>query len=203
MKILAVGRNYAAHAQELANAVPDQPVIFMKPETALVENGKPFNYPAFSREVHYEGELVLRIGQEGKNIPEDEAHRYYDAVTVGVDFTARDLQQELKNRQVSWELAKAFDNSAAVGAFQPLDQRNADQPIRFSLFKNGQCVQNGNTKWLLFPFPYIISFLSRYFTLQTGDLIFTGTPAGVGPVQAGDQLNGYLEDKPVLTCPIC
>jgi acylpyruvate hydrolase len=202
MKILAVGRNYAAHAAELENDVPDRPVIFMKPETALLKNGEPFYYPDFSQEIQYEGELVLRISKQGKAIEERFAHHYYDAITVGIDFTARDVQRELKERQVSWELAKAFDGSAAIGAFQSVSDYEDLRDLRFHLNRNEGLIQEGYTKWMLFHFDYLVSFVSQYFTLKAGDLIYTGTPAGVGPVSIGDHLSGYLADKHVLTCPI-
>lgn len=202
MKIIAVGRNYAAHAAELDNEIPDSPVIFMKPETALLKHEQPFYYPDFTSEVHYEGELVLRVSQQGKAIEKRFANRYYDALTVGIDFTARDLQRQLKERQLSWELAKAFDNSAAVGSFLPVSDFADLKQVYFTLCKNQQSVQEGDTRWLLFHFDYLVSFISQYFTLKAGDLIFTGTPAGVGPVQIGDKFTGYLEDKHVLTCSI-
>ncbi len=202
MKILAVGRNYAAHAAELENAVPDSPVIFMKPETALLKNGEPFYYPDFSQEIQYEGELVLRISKKGKAIEEDFAYSYYDAITVGIDFTARDVQRELKQRQVSWEIAKAFDGSAAIGDFQPVSEYKNLRRLEFHLSKNQICVQEGHTAWMLFNFDYLVSFVSQYFTLKAGDLIYTGTPAGVGPVSMGDHLMGYLANKHVLTCQI-
>ena len=202
MKILAVGRNYAAHAAELQNAVPDSPVIFMKPETALLQHGGPFAYPSFSQNVQHEAELVLHISQSGKAIEQATAHEHYDQLTLGIDFTARDVQQELKQRQVSWELAKGFDGSAPVGTFQPVSAYQDLQALTFSLYKNEELVQQGNTQLMLFSFDYLVHYVSQYFTLNPGDLIFTGTPAGVGPVSPGDRLTGYLAGKAVLTCHV-
>ena len=201
MKILCIGRNYAEHAKELNNAVPDSPVVFSKPQTALITNGKPFFLPDFSSDMHYEGELVLRICRNGKHIQEAFAHRYYDEIGFGIDFTARDLQAKLKAKGLPWELAKAFDGSAILGDFVPkssLDMTN----INFQTHKNNVLVQDGHTRDLVFSFDFLISFLSGYFTLQQGDLIYTGTPAGVGPVQRGDLLEGSIAGKQLLRCEI-
>lgn len=201
MKILCIGRNYAEHAKELNNAVPDSPVVFSKPQTALITNGKPFFLPDFSSDMHYEGELVLRICRNGKHIQEAFAHRYYDEIGFGIDFTARDLQAKLKAKGLPWELAKAFDGSAILGDFVPkssLDMTN----INFQTHKNNELVQDGHTRDLIFSFDFLISFLSGYFTLQQGDLIYTGTPAGVGPVQRGDLLEGSIAGKQLLRCEI-
>lgn len=195
MKIICVGRNYKQHAEELANEVPDEPVIFLKPSTALLKNNKSFYIPDFTNEVHYEAEVVVRIGKNGKYIDERFAHKYLDQLTLGIDFTARDLQRKLKEKQVSWELAKAFDNSAAIGDFMDVPELADLHQLNFSLEKNGALVQEGNTWDMIFNFEYLISFVSKFFTLQMGDLIFTGTPAGVGPVAIGDQLLGKINGE--------
>lgn len=191
MKILCIGRNYAAHAAELGNAVPDEPVVFCKPDSALLGRNLPFVIPSFTSDVHHEIELVLRIGKVGKHIEPRFAHKYIDAVTVGIDFTARDLQGELKSQGLPWEKAKGFDGSAVVGRFIPVENVDLSN-LSFSLSKNGQTVQQGNSKNMLHGFDALIAHVSRYFTLKTGDLLFTGTPAGVGPVQPGDVLEGFL-----------
>ena len=201
MKIICVGRNYVEHAKELQNEVPDKPVIFIKPQTALLLNKKPFFYPDFSKEVHYEGEIVLKIGKVGKSVQPKFAAGYIDSVTIGFDFTARDLQNDLKKKGLPWELAKGFDGAAAIGQFVKADQKNFTQ-LDFTIKKNGSIVQQGNTSQLIFSFEYLICFISQYFTLQQGDMIYTGTPAGVGPVQIGDVLDGYLGDKLLITCPV-
>jgi 2-keto-4-pentenoate hydratase/2-oxohepta-3-ene-1,7-dioic acid hydratase in catechol pathway len=191
MKILCIGRNYAAHAAELGNAVPDEPVVFCKPDSALLGRNLPFVIPSFTNDVHHEIELVLRIGKVGKHIEPRFAHKYIDAVTVGIDFTARDLQSDLKSKGLPWEKAKGFDGSAVVGRFVSADQVDLSN-LHFSLTKNGVPVQTGHSQYMLHSFADIISYVSRYFTLKTGDLIFTGTPEGVGPVHPGDVLEGYL-----------
>mgnify|MGYP000465818006 CR=1 FL=1 len=194
MKIICIGRNYVDHAKELGNQVPENPVIFMKPETALIPKKMPFFIPDFSKDVHHEIELVVRINRLGKHIHEEFAHKYYQEIGLGIDFTARDLQSELKSKGLPWEKAKAFDGSAFVSPFLNIQKKSLDpHKIQLSLRKNGELVQDGNTKDLLFPIDRLISYVSRYFTLKIGDLIFTGTPAGVGPVQANDLLEGYLE----------
>jgi acylpyruvate hydrolase len=201
MKIFCVGRNYAEHARELNNEIPDKPVIFMKPATAILRNGQPFYYPEFSRDLHYEGEIVLRIGKNGKSIQPKFAMNYIDALTIGFDFTARDLQNELKAKGLPWELAKAFDGAAAVGEMVPtlgIEMNSLDILIK----KNGQTVQKGNSAQLIFPFDKLIAFISQYFTIQKGDLIFTGTPAGVGSVKIGDILEGYLGEKLLISIPV-
>ncbi len=201
MKIICVGRNYRAHAAELQNPVPDFPIIFMKPPSALLINDKPFYYPAFTKELHYEAEIVLKICKNGRHIEADFASSYYDKIAFGIDFTARDIQKTLKQKGHPWELAKAFDYSAPISKF--VDLKDFDtQDIRFQLRRNGEIVQDGHTKDLIFDFNYLITFISQYFMLQVGDLIFTGTPAGVGPVQIGDTLDGYLEGEHLLTCDI-
>ena len=201
MKILCIGRNYGLHAKELGNEIPDKPVIFSKPDTALLRNNEAFYIPSFSNDVHYETELVVRIEKMGKSIEPQFAHKYYSHITLGVDFTARDVQNELKSKGLPWELAKAFDNSAVVGEFIPLENRPI-QDLHFTLVKNGQVVQTGHTSDMLFKVDEIIAFVSKYFTLKTGDLIFTGTPAGVGKVDIGDQLVGKLEGRELFNFEI-
>ena len=199
MKIICIGRNYAAHIAELQNEVPDQPVIFLKPETALVQRNQPFFHPEFSQDIHYELELVLRVSKNGRHIEEQFAHTYFDAIGLGIDFTARDLQSELKKKGLPWELAKAFDGSAPISpTFRPVADFADFANINFKLEVNGEVRQQGNSGLMLHPFAKILSFVSQYITLKQGDLIFTGTPAGVGPVQVGDQLTGYLEDEKIL-----
>lgn len=201
MKILCIGRNYGLHAKELGNEIPEKPVIFCKPDTALLKNNEPFYLPSFSQDVHYEAELVVRIDKIGKSIAPQFAHKYYSHITLGIDFTARDLQSELKSKGLPWELSKAFDNSAVIGEFIALDNRNI-QDINFELEKNGQIVQQGHTKDMIFKVDEIISFISHFFTLKTGDLIFTGTPAGVGKVEIGDKLIARLEGRELLNVDI-
>jgi 2-keto-4-pentenoate hydratase/2-oxohepta-3-ene-1,7-dioic acid hydratase in catechol pathway len=201
MKILCVGRNYGEHAKELGNDVPENPVIFSKPDTALLKNGDPFYLPSFSQDVHHEAELVIRIDKMGKNIQEKFARNYFHEVGFGIDFTARDVQSQLKTKGLPWELAKAFDGSAPLGGFINIDHTDLSN-ISFSLRKNGVVVQQGNSKDMIFSFEKIVSFVSQYFTLKVGDLIYTGTPAGVGKVSIGDQLEGFIEDKLMLTCEV-
>lgn len=193
MKIICIGRNYGLHARELGNEIPESPVIFCKPDTALLKNNEAFYIPSFSKDMHYETELVVRIDKAGKSIESEFASRYYSSISLGIDFTARDLQTELKSKGLPWELAKAFDNSAVCGEFIPLEKDIQD--IHFSLELNGTIVQTGHTADMLFKVNDIIAFVSKYFTLKTGDLIYTGTPAGVGPVHIGDRLRGSLEGK--------
>lgn len=197
MKIICIGRNYADHAKELNNAIPDEPVIFMKPDTALLPEGKPFFIPDFTQDVHHELELVIRINRVGKYIEPKFAHKYYTELGLGIDFTARDLQQDCKTKGLPWEKAKAFDGSAPIGSFvnkEEVDLTNAT----LKLEKNGEVVQEGNTKDMLFPVDEIIAQVSKYVTLKVGDLIYTGTPAGVGPVKPGDELTGYLNNQVLL-----
>jgi acylpyruvate hydrolase len=198
MKIIAIGRNYAEHAKELNNPVPAQPVIFMKPDTALLKGNKPFYHPDFSSDIHYEIEIVLKICKEGKHIAEKFAGSYFQEIGLGIDFTARDIQQKHKEKGLPWELAKSFDNSAPVSRFVSKSNFDDLYNINFSLQVNEQTVQQGNTKDLLFSFERIISFVSGYITLKTGDLIFTGTPAGVGKIAVNDHLAGYLEGDKLL-----
>jgi acylpyruvate hydrolase len=199
MRIFAIGRNYAEHIKELNNERPDEPVIFTKPDTAVIKNNGPFYYPEFSKDVHHEVELVLRISKEGKNIQEQFAAKYYDAIGVGIDFTARDLQQKAKEKGLPWDIAKGFNGSAPVSdKFFPIADFKNLKDINFSLTVNGELKQQGNTSLMLFNFDYIISYLSKFFTLRTGDLIFTGTPKGVGPVKVGDRLAASIENEKLL-----
>jgi len=198
MKIIAIGRNYAEHAKELNNPVPTSPVIFMKPDTALLKDNKPFYHPDFSQDVHHEIEVVLKISKEGKHISEKFAAGYFEEIALGIDFTARDIQQRQKEKGLPWELAKAFDNSAPVSNFVPKSQFADLYALNFNLDVNGQSRQVGNTKDLIFSFEYIIAFVSQYITLKKGDLIFTGTPQGVAKVNIGDRLEGYLEGQKLL-----
>jgi acylpyruvate hydrolase len=199
MKILCIGRNYAEHIAELQNETPDAPVIFAKPDTALLQRNQPFFYPDFSQDIHHEIELVLRISKNGKNIDEKFAHTYFDAIGLGIDFTARDLQSKLKSKGLPWELAKGFDGSAPLSTtFKPVSDFADLGNINFRLEVNGEVRQQGNSSLMLHPFAAIISYISRFITLKMGDLIFTGTPSGVGPVKIGDQLTGYIEDEKLL-----
>lgn len=201
MKILCVGRNYSEHAKELGNAVPENPVIFSKPDTALLKNNEAFYLPNFSNDVHHEVELVIKINKVGKKIQEKFARNYFSEIGLGIDFTARDVQSELKAKGLPWELAKAFDGSAPIGNF--INMENMDlKNIDFSLQKNGQVVQKGNTAQMIFSFEQIVSFVSQYFTLKVGDLIYTGTPAGVSQVNIGDKLEGYIGNELMLTCDV-
>lgn len=194
MKIICIGRNYSEHAKELGNEVPEDPVIFMKPDTAVLKKGSDFYIPEFSDDVHYELEVVLKISKGGKYILKEAASKHYEEIGLGIDFTARDLQSKLKNKGLPWELAKGFDGSAVLSDF--VSKENYDlQNLNFSLAKNQQVVQNGNTKDMIFSFDDIISFASQYFTLRVGDLIFTGTPQGVGKVMENDFLEAYLENQ--------
>jgi acylpyruvate hydrolase len=198
MKIICVGRNYAEHIQELNNERPDAPVIFMKPDTALLKPGDPFYYPEFSQDVHHEVEVVVKISKVGKFIEEKFAHTYYNEVGVGIDFTARDLQSKLKGKGLPWELAKAFNGSAPVSDFVPKSDFADLQNLSFQLDVNGQTRQQGNTSMMLYRIDYLISFVSQYFTLKTGDLLFTGTPSGVAAVKPGDRLVASLEGRTML-----
>jgi acylpyruvate hydrolase len=199
MKIICIGRNYVEHALELKNEVPSEPVWFMKPDTALLAKGKDFFLPDFSKDIHHEVELVLRICKEGKHIAEEFAGKYYDQVTVGLDFTARDIQQRQKEKGLPWEPAKAFDWSAPVGDFIPVEKIKNRNEIAFSLKKNGSIVQEGQSSLMIFSFEKIIANVSRYVTLRKGDFIFTGTPKGVGRIEVGDKLEAFLEGEKLLT----
>jgi 2-keto-4-pentenoate hydratase/2-oxohepta-3-ene-1,7-dioic acid hydratase in catechol pathway len=203
MKIICIGRNYIDHAKELNNPVPENPVFFLKPDTALVRRNRPFYYPDFSEDIHYECELVVKINKLGKNILKKFAHTYYNEIGIGIDFTARDLQSKAKAKGLPWEIAKAFDASAPLSMeFIKKDEFHDLNNISFRLDKNGETVQEGNSGDMIFDFDEIISYLSIFFTLKTGDLIFTGTPAGVGAVKVGDELEGYVGDRLMLKCKV-
>jgi acylpyruvate hydrolase len=197
MKFICIGKNYALHAKEMNSEVPTEPVFFLKPETALHRNGKPFFLPSFSNEIHHEIEVLLLISQTGKGISEKFAHRYYEQIGIGIDFTARDIQAQCKKGGLPWEKAKAFDNSAAVGKFYPKDQFDPDK-IEFHLTINGETRQKGSTADLIFSFDKIISYVSDFITLKKGDVIFTGTPEGVGPVHRNDKIEGFLGKEKAL-----
>lgn len=203
MKIICIGRNYANHAKELNSEIPKEPVFFMKPDSALLPKKSPFYYPNFTKDLHYEIEIVVKINKLGKNIAPQFAHTYYDEIGLGIDFTARDIQKECKNKGLPWEKAKAFDFSAPVSQkFISKSKFNNIQNINFTLKKNNEFVQIGNTKDMLFSIDELIVYLSQFMTLKIGDLIFTGTPEGVGPVSIGDQLTGYIEDQEMINIPI-
>jgi acylpyruvate hydrolase len=202
MKIIAIGRNYQEHAKELNNPVPSSPVVFLKPDTALLKEGKAFFHPDFSNDIHYEVELIIKIGKEGKHIQPKFAKNYIEAIGLGIDFTARDLQQECKEKGLPWEIAKAFDHSAPIGEFIPVNEINDLNNISFSLNKNNTLVQKGNSSDMIFNFETIITYVSQRFTLKKGDLIFTGTPAGVGKINIGDLFEGYINDRKMLSVPI-
>ena len=195
MKIICIGRNYVNHIAELNNERPDEPVIFIKPDTAPVQKQFPFVIPEFSNDVHYEIEVIVKINKVGKHIAPKFAHKYYDEISVGIDFTARDLQDALKKKGLPWEKAKAFDGSAVIGDFIDKTGFETVDDINFELLKNGQSVQKSNTKYMLWKVDELVAEVSKYFTLRTGDVIFTGTPEGVGPVAPGDVLEGFLEEK--------
>lgn len=194
MKIICIGRNYADHAKEMNASVPEAPMFFMKPDTALLKDGNDFYHPDFSNEIHYECELVVRINKVGKNIQEKFAHKYYDEISLGIDFTARDLQSKCKEKSHPWEVAKAFDSSAAISTMF-ISKERLNSPIHFELYKNDEVVQKGNTNDMIFTIDQLIAHVSRFITLKVGDLIYTGTPAGVGPVSIGDKLVGTLEGE--------
>lgn len=200
MKIICVGRNYADHAKELSNAVPTKPILFMKPSTALLTDGRPFYHPDFSENIHHEIELVVKIKKNGKNINPKFAKDYYDEIGLGIDFTARDLQDQLKEKGQPWEIAKAFDNSAVLGGFIKVSSLPDD--IKFKLLKNDETVQQGSSTDMIFDINFLITYISKFFTLQVGDLIYTGTPAGVGKVVIGDKLEGYMGEEKLLGCEV-
>lgn len=202
MSIFCIGRNYVAHAQELGNEVPTSPVIFMKPSTALLAEEKNFSIPSFSNDLHYEGELVLRVSKQGKNLKGVNVIDYCDAISVGIDFTARDVQSKLKEKGLPWEKAKAFDDSAILGKWVPLTAAILEKPIRFSLHKNGNMVQDGDSSLMIFSFATILESLTEYFTIYPGDLIYTGTPVGVGPTLKGDVFEGYFEANQVFSVKV-
>lgn len=199
MKIICIGRNYADHAKELNNKIPEEPIFFLKPESALLIRNRPFYYPYFSEEVHYETEIVIRISRVGKNVQEEYADSYYDAIGLGIDFTARDIQRKCVKNGLPWEISKGFDRSAPISeVFLSKDEFKDVNKIDFHLDINGTTVQKGNTRDLVFSYEKLISHVSRYMTLKMGDLIYTGTPSGVGPVQIGDRLEGYIGDDKML-----
>lgn len=202
MKIFCVGRNYVEHAKELGNDVPDEPVIFLKPKSAFLQPHMPFYYPEFTNELHYEAEIVLRVSKNGKYIQERHASKYYNAYSVGIDFTARDIQHQLKEKGLPWEISKAWDNSAAVGKFIDIKPGLNMNDINFCLYKNKEIVQQGNTSHMIFTFDQIVAYVSQFFSLNIGDLIFTGTPAGVGECVVGDILEGFVENDSLLELEI-
>jgi len=195
MKIIAIGRNYAEHIAELQNERPSQPVVFLKPDTAILKNNEPFYLPDFSNDMHHEVEVVIKISKVGKFIEPQFAHKYYEQIGLGIDFTARDIQENCKKKGLPWEIAKAFDGSAPISEFLPISDFADLKNLHFSLKVNGEFRQQGNTNMMLFDFDFLVSYVSNYFTLKTGDLIFTGTPKGVAAVSKGDRLEGFLEDK--------
>ena len=198
MKILAVGRNYAAHIEELNNERPESPVIFMKPDTALLRNNQPFYYPEFSKDIHYEVEILLKISKHGKSIQEKFASDYYQEIGIGIDFTARDLQQYAKEKGLPWALAKGFNNSAPISEFYPKDHFGDLENLNFGLEVDGEIKQKGNTKLMLYTFDQLVSYISGFFTLKKGDIIFTGTPKGVGPIAIGNRLRAFIEDQTLM-----
>ena len=199
MKILCIGRNYADHISELNNERPSEPVIFLKPDTAILKDNEPFYHPDFSNDIHHEVEIVLKINKVGKNIEAKFAHKYYDEIGIGIDFTARDIQSKLKEKGLPWEKAKAFNGSAPISGFVSKSQFTGLNNLNFHLEVNGEIKQTGNTKMMLWNFDEIIEEISKYFTLKTGDLIFTGTPAGVGKVIVGDKLTAFIEGVKMLS----
>lgn len=202
MSIFCIGRNYVAHAQELGNEVPTSPVIFMKPSASLLADEKNFTIPSFTNDLHYEGELVLRVNKQGKNLKHVNVLDYCDAITVGIDFTARDLQAKLKEKGLPWEKAKAFDDAAIIGSWVPLTSTILDQPIHFSLHKNATVVQDGDSSLMIFSLATILESITEYFTIYPGDLIYTGTPVGVGPTLKGDVFEGYFEANQVFSVKV-
>ncbi len=198
MKIICIGRNYAEHIKELNNERPDEPVIFTKPESAILKDGEAFYYPDFSQDIHHEVEILVKISKMGKNIDEKFAHKYYEEIGIGIDFTARDVQSKLKAKSLPWDLAKGFDGSAPISSFVPKSKFTDLTNLNFHLDVNNEKRQEGNTSMMLFPIDTIIAFISRYFTLKTGDIIFTGTPAGVASVKVGDVLSCFIEGEKML-----
>ncbi len=202
MKIIAIGRNYINHAKEMKSEIPKEPVFFMKPETALLQKNNPFYYPDFTENLHYEVELVFKINRVGKHISKEFAHRYYNEIALGIDFTARDIQKDAKEKGLPWEKAKAFDHSAPISKFFDKSEFKTLADLQFSLLKNEELVQKGSTADMIFPIDELIAYVSKFVTLKIGDLIFTGTPEGVGPVAKGDELTGFLDGQPVLQVPV-
>ena len=201
MKVICIGRNYVDHAKELNNPVPSQPLVFLKPPTSVLKTGNELFYPEFTKNLHYEVELVLKVCKNGKHIAHKYAHNYYKEIGLGIDFTARDLQDQCKAKGHPWEISKAFDNSAVIGSFISKSELNVEN-IEFSLSKNDNQVQLGNSKDLIFSFDTLITYVSKFFTIQRGDCIFTGTPKGVGPVTIGDKLEGFIGNDSILECYI-
>ena len=202
MKIICIGRNYTAHIEELENEKPTDPVVFLKPDTSILLKKQPFFIPDFSDDVHYEVEVLVKINKVGKHIDKKFAPKYYDEIGLGIDFTARDLQSKLKAKGLPWEKAKAFDGAAVIGNWLPKSKFKDINAINFRLEKNGTTVQNGNTELMLWKVDELIEYVSKYFTLKIGDIIFTGTPAGVGKVFAEDQLKGYIENEELFSIKI-
>ena len=202
MKIIAIGRNYSQHAKELNNPIPEKPILFLKPDTAVLKENKPFYYPSFSSDIHHEIEVVLKVCKEGKYIQQKFAHKYFEEIGLGIDFTARDLQANQKAKGLPWEIAKAFDHSAPVSEFILKEELGDLKNLSFKLFINEELRQSGNTSGMIFDFDELIAYASIFFTLKKGDLIFTGTPAGVAPVKIGDQLKGYLNDVELINFEI-
>jgi len=202
MKIICVGRNYAAHIQELDNQRPDEPILFLKPDSAILLKKNPFFIPDFSEDVHFEVEVLVKINKIGKHIDRKFAHKYYDEIGLGIDFTARDLQKKLKEKGLPWEKAKSFDGSAVVGNFLPKNTFNSVDDVNFRLEKNAKAVQNGNTSLMLWKIDTLIEYISKYFTLKIGDVIFTGTPSGVGKVEPNDVLTGFIEDQELFSVKV-
>ncbi len=202
MKIICIGRNYAKHIEELANEKPDNPVIFLKPDSAILAKNQPFFIPPFSNDIHYEVEILVKINKVGKHIDEKFAHKYYDEIGLGIDFTARDIQDKCKEKGLPWEKAKAFDGSAVIGKFIPKEKLGDLNNLEFSLHKNSELVQDGNTNAMLWKIDELIAYVSQFFTLKKGDVIFTGTPAGVGKVNENDILVGTIKDKELFSIKI-
>ncbi|MCS6824063.1 MAG: fumarylacetoacetate hydrolase family protein [Cytophagaceae bacterium] len=202
MKIICVGRNYSEHIDELKKEKPEAPVIFLKPDTALLKNNAPFYYPSFSEEVHYEAEIIVKISKEGKNIAPEFSHKYFEEVGIGIDFTARDLQRKLQEKGLPWEISKSFNGSAAISHFMHKSTFTDIQNIHFSLYQNQLLKQSGNTSNMIFSFNEIISYISKFILLKPGDIIFSGTPSGVGPVKIGDVLTCFIEQQEMLRCEI-
>lgn len=202
MKVICIGRNYVDHIKELNSPLPATPVFFLKPDTSIVTRNRPFFYPDFSKEIHYEAELVMKVCKVGKNIQKKFASSYYDEIGIGIDFTARDLQDECKKKGLPWLISKGFDNAAPIGKFVSKSNITDLRNISFHLDINGNTVQQGNSKDMIFPFEELISYVSKFITLKMGDLIFTGTPVGVGPVKIGDRLEAFIGDEKLLKCDI-
>ena len=201
MKVICLGRNYVDHIKELNNEKPDRPVIFLKPDTAILRNNAPFYYPSFTEEIHHEVELLVKIKKEGKAVEKEFAHKYYDQIGLGIDLTARDLQSVFKDKGLPWDLAKGFNGSAPISEF--LDKQSFDlSNLHFKLLKNGDVVQEGNSSLMLYSIDEIISYVSKFITLKTGDIIFTGTPKGVGPIKIGDRLTGFIENEEMFSFEI-